>query len=512
MGVIKRQSLKSTVINFIGTFIGFLSMLWVYPLTLDEYGYFQAIFSTATLIVPFLGLGIHGFVIRYAPEFEKRGIKDRLLAFSIYLATFCSFMVTIILVALYFIFYERLFELFDNFKYIDENKIFILILSWVLMFLSILSSMASTLLRIVIPDLLINLLIKIALPTMMLSIYFGYLDKQWIPILTIVYFIVILLAMLYYIFSLGGHSVKAGYARFDRADFKEMGYFMVFVMFNSLGASLLMRVDAFMIAAMISESAIAIYGILLTITNVIDIPVKALNNISASVLARSWAEQDRENLQMIYQKSSLFGSIIGWFLFGMLLFSWPDIIAVMSGKKGNITVDLATGVFVCLGLSKVFDISTGVNSWIISNSPKYRALMYMLLLASIINVILNYFLIQSTGITGAAIATLVSLSLFNVMKYLYVKYELGFQLEFKPLFEVLLGVLIVFGIFYWIRFSLHPLINLGIRSILYSILYFVVMYALNPGGQLRKEVLTTLISMEKFLPQKWMLFIQSKLQ
>lgn len=72
MGVIQRQSLKYTAVNFIGTFIGFLSVVFIYPLDIEIYGDFQAIFGFAVLLVPLLGFGIQAAIVKFYPIFVQK--------------------------------------------------------------------------------------------------------------------------------------------------------------------------------------------------------------------------------------------------------------------------------------------------------------------------------------------------------------------------------------------------------------------------------------------------------
>ncbi|HQV98229.1 MAG TPA: hypothetical protein PLE29_11235, partial [Saprospiraceae bacterium] len=64
MGVIQRQSIKYTAINFIGTFLGFLSVIFIYNLDQLLYGTFQAIYGYAVLLVPFLSFGIQSAIVK----------------------------------------------------------------------------------------------------------------------------------------------------------------------------------------------------------------------------------------------------------------------------------------------------------------------------------------------------------------------------------------------------------------------------------------------------------------
>ena len=84
---------------------------------------------------------------------------------------------------------------------------------------------------------------------------------------------------------------------------------MGFAVLNGMGATFALRIDITMIGAMINVQAVAIYAIIITISNVMEIPSKALNQIASPVISSSWANNNKANIQDVYQKSSVFGLI-----------------------------------------------------------------------------------------------------------------------------------------------------------------------------------------------------------
>ena len=61
--------------------------------------------------------------------------------------------------------------------------------------------------------------------------------------------------------------------------------------------------------------------------------------------------------------------------------------------------------------------------------------MNILILASVINVLLNYFLIPLYSIKGAAIASFVSLSFWNLVMIVVVKNKFGFLPCYIPVIK-----------------------------------------------------------------------------
>ena len=487
LGVIQRQSIKYTAINFIGTFLGFLSVIFIYTLDHPLYGYFQTVYGYAVLLVPFLSFGIQSAIVKFYPEFVQQNKASRFLVYTLILTTISVLSSSVILLCLYFLLRSWFAQLFPNFSEIDENLLYIFLLSYIITYISIFHYHAVAKLRIVIPDILVTLGLKLFLPFLILMVYLGYWPRSWFMGSVLVYFCFVCIALFYYLNTLGHNIWKPDMALLDKGQFKEFRSFMGFAMLNGLGATLALRLDIAMIAAMISLEAVGIYGIIMTISNVMEIPAKALNQISGPVISTSWANENHENIQDVYQKSSVYGLIGGLFLFLLLYFIWPDIIQLMSGKN-KFDLHTVLMVFSFLSIARIIDLVTGVNSIIISYSKDYKFHMYFLLVLGGLNFILNFLLLPKYGIIGAAIATAISYVIFNVIKYVFVQVRFGFRLHFRSHILIIASGLFCFVVLSLVNTTFHPIVNLCLKSIIIATIYGLLMYFLNPGGEIRQIV------------------------
>ena len=485
MGVIQRQSLKYTLINFIGTFIGFLSVIFIYPLDKEIYGYFQFIYSYGSLIVPFLGLGIHGAIIKFYPVFVSKNKEKNYLSFTLLMATICVVFTSTILIVVYNIFRSQLSSIFDNFQVIEENKIIILVLGIILLYTSIIIYHASSRLRIVIPDLINSVGLKLFLPGVVFLYASNLLTQKQFVYVFLIYFIFVCFSLLVYLLSISSHSFEPTLNTLDKREYAGFFKYMGFASLNSLGASLTFRMDLVMIGPMMGIQYVQIYALILVISNVMDIPSKALNQIAEPIISSSWEIGDKGNIQNIYQKSSLYGVMIGVLLFLMLYFIWPDIIKLMPSGKMEMSESLAVNIFIFLGFAKLVDLTTGINSIIISYSKEYKYHLYFLLMLAFLNLVLNYIFLKNYGIVGAALATFISMLLFNIIKHLYIHYRFGFKLKMRNQIFVFFGGFLIFGIMLFITPTFHPIINIGLKCSLILLFLFGYLWLLDPNREFR---------------------------
>ena len=66
MGIIKRQSLKNSIVSYLGVFIGTLSMIFIYPLIQpSDLGLFQFVINTGALLSGFAGWGFNTAAVHF---------------------------------------------------------------------------------------------------------------------------------------------------------------------------------------------------------------------------------------------------------------------------------------------------------------------------------------------------------------------------------------------------------------------------------------------------------------
>jgi len=131
-------------------------------------------------------------------------------------------------------------------------------------------------------------------------------------------------------------------------------------------------------------------------------------------------------------------------------------------------------VFVFLGLAKLFDMATGLNSQIIGYSKYYKFNFYSVMILGLLNTVFNYVLIHRMGISGAALATLISMTLFNVFKLWYVKKKFGiWPFTMKDLYILMitigLGTMV-----YFIPAGDNNYVQIIVRSGIFTLLFWAI--------------------------------------
>jgi O-antigen/teichoic acid export membrane protein len=129
-----------------------------------------------------------------------------------------------------------------------------------------------------------------------------------------------------------------------------------------------------------------------------------------------------------------------------------------------------------MGLSKVLDLSTGVNGQIIGTSNYWRFDFYTNVFYTVLSIPLNFVLIKYFGLMGLAYSNLIALSLYNSARYIFLYKKFGMQpYQLKHLGVLLLAMLIYLGIHYLPQAN-NLYLDIFIRSTIFILVYAPIVY------------------------------------
>lgn len=488
MGVIVRQGIKQSIVSYAGILIGAVSTLFLYPLVRDEYGLVQFVMTAALLVVPFVMFGMTSVIIRFYPEFEdEKSGHHGLLALST-LAVVVGFA----LFLLFLFFFEKAATDYyaDKPAWYREYLPFAVPLVLLISYSNLLKHYTHNFKRIVFPSVFDNLLPKIVLPMLLILLWQGFIGLRFTVCSMLVLWVVIVVAQLAYIRHLGQLYFKFDFAHLTRERAKRMVSFGAYGLFGGWGYVLISRVDIYMVG-LITESteAVTIYTFGVFVCEFIDVPRKAIGQISSPLISKAWNEKDLPYLTDLYQKSSLVQYIAG---LGLLLLIWLNVNDIYSLMHAGEVYRKEVLVVLFLGLSKVVDMVTGVNGAIIAMSKHYKINLIFLMLMAGINIGLNNWLIPLHGLPGAALATLISLVLFNLLKFLFLFFKFKMQpFTLRTLTTTGLALSVWFVVSS-VPFSGIILLDLVLRTLLCAGLFAALIYVFKVSAEVN-EFLDNLI-------------------
>ncbi len=271
---------------------------------------------------------------------------------------------------------------------------------------------------------------------------------------------------------------------------KEILRYGVYVLVGGISIILVSRIDMMMLGSMLEDGTgeglkqIAFYTIAFYIGNAIMVPAKAIASISVPLIAKAWQEKDLDTIQDIYSKSSINQLIIGGVFFLCIWLSIDEIFALLpeNFQSGKLVVFY-------IGFSQIINMLSGLNAQIIINSKYYKYDLITSLFLVIVTIITNYILIPKFGINGAAMATAISILLFNLIRLILIKVKMNMHPFSLKTFYTLLLLLVMYYPISFIPSTGHVFLNLIINSVVVLIIFIPSLMYLNLSDDIKNTIL-----------------------
>jgi hypothetical protein len=172
------------------------------------------------------------------------------------------------------------------------------------------------------------------------------------------------------------------------------------------------------------------------------------------------------------------------FIFGNLWLNVADGMRVLHIQK---EYEAGLGTIFILGMVRIIDAGTGLNAMVINTSTYWRFDFISGVILLAFRLPLTYYLIMHYGIIGSAFAELFAYSLYNFMRFEFLRRKFKMQ-PFDVKTVLSLGVAAgAFGISYFVFQDMHGWAGIILRSVLFSGLMVVAIFQLKltpDAGQL----------------------------
>lgn len=466
MGIVINQSIKNTVITYIGFAIGAINTLFMYPHFLgdDFYGLTNYILSSANVIFPLMAFGVHNTLIKFFSEYKTEKEKSQ----------FFSFILAIPLLAIVpiFIFGTIFYPEIATFLSKKNNIVYdyvwqIPIIGLCMAYFEIFYAWVKVHLQSVFGNFIKEVGLRILISIFLFGVYYNFITVEQFITATMYVYLASMLIMFFY-----ANKVQTIQFSFKfPTNTKPIIIYSSFIILSGSVANILIDIDKTMLNQYLDLKQIAYYTVAGFIATVIAVPSRAMHQITYPITAKLMIENKHDELNDLYKKTSITLQIVGGLVYVGLLVNINQIYLLLpENYRGGVFV------FFIIGLSKYFDLILGNNNSIIFNSKYYRAVLFLGLLLGLFAVTLNMIFIPKYGIDGAAIATLISITLYSIAKLLFVVIKMKlYPFTIKTIYALAIGLLCFFGFYYW-DFPFHPIVNIMLKSVLVSIVYVGIVY------------------------------------
>lgn len=468
MGIVLKQSFQNTVTTFIGFAFGAVNTLFLYTNILEPkfYGLVTFILATGAILMPLMALGIHNTIIKYysvQSEQSKNGFLTLMLLSPL--------MILGTLSLLTWIFYEPIALFLSKENPIVKDYVwYVFLVGMAMAYFEIFYALSKVYFKSVFGNFMKEVFARICVSILLAFLYFEVISLDFFLKALVGVYLLRTLCMKLYAFSL--HRPVLDF-KFPKESRTILGYGILMILGGSV-ALILLEVDKFMINQFIVLDNVAYYSVAGYIASSIVVPARAMNQITYPMTANYLNTGNFFELEQLYKKTSLTSFIASGLLFVLIILNIEDLFLMLPE-------DYRGGFFIVLliGMAKVFDSILGNINAVLYYSEYYKVVLLIGICFALATILLNLWLIPVYGIEGAALASFLSIIIFNLAKLIFVKLKFDFLPFTKATFKVFATLALLSGLFYLLQFSFYPIINIGLKSLLIVVMYVGILYRFN---------------------------------
>ena len=469
MGVIAKQSIRGTIVTYLGIAVGVVTTFFVLTrfLTTEEIGLARVLVDAATLFVGLAQLGTNASIIRFYPYFREKGSdEDHGFFFWALAVPFFGF---ILFACIYWACRVPVGEWFgDKSPLFVDYYYFVVPLAFFMLYQSICESTCNVLMHIVLPRAVRELIVRIGLLALYLLYAFRYLSLDGFVIGLCVNYAIAALINLCYFFTLKHISLRPDWT-FLRANKQLVNRYLVytgFLIISAVTTVLAPTLSSFFVTAKMGLDNTGIFAIATYMAVMVSVPNRSVSAIASPQLARAIKEQNRDECSFLIRQVTRNMLLIGGFI---LLGIWVNIDLIFHILPNGATFATAKDVVLILGVSQLV-LGTFTICLTTLNYSRYYA--FSLLLSVILTVsalMLNNYLVPLWGMEGAALSNLLSYGLYCLLSIALIVPLCRFHVVDKQWWLSALLLVVLFAAnTVWQMYL--PAMNIWVDSILRSII------------------------------------------
>lgn len=473
MSQIRKQSIISSMVVYIGFAIGFFNTYLFTReggFTQSQYGLTGIFMAVANIMFSVANLGMPSYIHKFYPYYDDNlpPKKNDQLTWAIFfsLLGFCMVIIGGIL------FKDLVIRKYGtNSPDLVKYYYYIFPFGMGLTLFSVLEAYAWQVKKAVLSNFLKEIQFRLFTTILILLSFTGIIVSfdLFIKIYSFTFLAVAFILLAYLLWTQRAFFTFS-VSRVSKKFFKKIITLISFVYGGSMVFTVSQVFDSIVIAAVLPNGlALAgVYTLAQNIASLIQAPQRGIISSSYFALSRAWKDKDMDRINRIYHSSSINLLIFSTGMFALIWLNFSDAIPAFHMQPGYIE---AMWVFFYIGLMRIVDMGTGVNSQIIATSVYWRFDFLTGVILLSLTLPMNYWLTKKLGVTGPAIANLITFTIYNAIRYWFLITKFKLQpFNFKTLYTLLLAALSFYACHLLFN-SLHGFMGMIARSTTFLLLF-----------------------------------------
>lgn len=483
MGIVIRQSLKGTFVNYVGVVLGVFVQLYVVTKYLDPsvIGLTKVIYEVAFLCTGFALLGSNSSSMRFFPYFkdEKSGNHGFLFYYLLLPTIGC-----ILFGSLYCLLREPIVAFFggDNATAFRDNFYWAVPLMVVLTFWIFFENYANINMRIAVPKAVREVGMRLLLLGGYLLYAFGYVGITGLMLYFVCAYGACMVMTGAYALHVGTRTLRHDWSFITPEIRSTFLHYTAFLIVAGLGNNIMAQLDLFMLSAERGMYSGGIYAIVLYMAAFIEMPSRSITPISTPLAAAALKRGDVAEATNLYRQVSIHQLMASSILLLLVWVNLDNIFAIIpNGEKYAV----GRWAILFLGLSKILYSTLNFGNILVQYSRYYYWTLYLTFFLTALTIGTNKLFIPIWGISGAALATLLT----SIISYSYQQYIVQRKLHTNPFTWATLRQVAVVGLLWLADFlipsltAVSPWLDGVVRSLVLILLAVPLLYCFRVSPQ-----------------------------
>jgi len=465
MGIVQKQTIRGTAWSYLGAFLGFVNIILLSPkiFTTGEIGVVQLLLSFATMLAQFSGLGFTNVINRLFPWFrDGRGRHHGFLGLSLVI-TLAGFIAALVFIRFYGPHFEQ--ANMERSPLVAEYSIYLPALLLITLLFNLLDNYNKVLYDAVLGTFLREFLFRVFNLALICLFWagiidfdgyvFGYVVSQGLPLIII--FISLLIR--------GEISLKLEPGFITPQLKREIIILSLFGILTGISTVTLTTLDKLFINTYLGEAEVGIYSIASFFAVLITLPGRSVSKISIPFLAEAWKKDDLDTIDDLYVRSSISQYAVGLLIFIGLMVNLENIFRLLPEAYSG-----SAAVIILISFGNLVSGSAGVNGVLLSTSSLYRYQTWLMFILIALFVLTSIIFIPLFGITGAALAAMISNIIYSMLGVVLTGRRFGlWPYRTAHLKMTLVGLAAMAAGYLMPQISLIP--DILLRSLLVTLIY-----------------------------------------
>ncbi len=413
MGVIAKQSIRGTIVTYLGIAVGVVTTFFVLTrfLTTEEIGLARVLIDAATLFIGLAQLGTSASIIRFYPYFNDKE-SDHGFFFWALVVPFIGF---IFFALIYWACRVPLGAWFgDKSPLFVEYYYFVLPIAFFMLYQTICESTCNVLMHIVVPRAVRELFVRVGMLAIYLLYAFHVLSLDGLVIGIAINYAVAALINLAYFFSLQRINLRPDwkFLRENKSLVRKYLVYSGFLIISALTSVLAPTLSSFFVTAKMGLESTGIFAIATYMAVLVSVPNRSVSAIASPQLARALKEENREECSTLIGQVTRNMLLIGGFI---LLTIWVNIDLIFHILPNGATFAQAKNVVLMLGVSQLVLATFSICLTTLNYSRYYAFSLLLSVVLTVSALVLNNYLVPLYGMEGAAMSNLLSYGLYILL-------------------------------------------------------------------------------------------------